>query len=263
MTKAPPDPDPEDMPDVCPRCGERHWSSKRNAPTCTGHRNRKTGQPLRPCLQPPVEGHHVCRYHGGKAPQVASAAARNKAEADFEDKVRRLALRDIPEEYRRQNPVEGLLLEVALSAYMVNLLADEMSILDMPDPHDDGPLADVVGVTDGGHAITRQPRSMLYGPDHNDDLAVHPLWKKFDEERDRHARMCKAAIDAGVSERLVRIAEMQGGAIVEIIVGTLGDLGLPADVRDEAKRIAARRIREMGTDRRRGLIPGVAREISA
>jgi hypothetical protein len=52
------------------------------------------------------------------------------------------------------------------------------------------------------------------------------LWVKlYQEERDRLVRVAKAAIDAGVEERQVRLAEGQAQQLAQVIRAILTDLG--------------------------------------
>lgn len=59
-------------------------------------------------------------------------------------------------------------------------------------------------------------------------------------ERTLLARMAKAAVDAGVAERVVRQVELEGEIVAEVIGRVLDKLGLPAEQRvlafDEAHR---------------------------
>jgi hypothetical protein len=67
----------------------------------------------------------------------------------------------------------------------------------------------------------------------------------YNEERDRLAKMAKMAIDAGIAERQVQIAEQQGEMIVTIIVQVLDDplLKLSEEKRLLARRLAAKHLR--------------------
>lgn len=64
--------------------------------------------------------------------------------------------------------------------------------------------------------------------------------KESRAERTLLARMAKAAVDAGVAERLVRNVELEGEIVAEVIGRVLDKLGLPAEQRvlafDEAHR---------------------------
>lgn len=53
------------------------------------------------------------------------------------------------------------------------------------------------------------------------------VWAElYADERDRLGRLAKLAIDAGIAERQVQLAEQQGALIAQVIEATLTDLGL-------------------------------------
>lgn len=64
--------------------------------------------------------------------------------------------------------------------------------------------------------------------------------KESRDERMMMARVAKAALDAGVAERVVRQVELEGEIVAEVIGRVLDKLGLPAEQRvlafDEAHR---------------------------
>src|SRR4051794_2723097 len=66
----------------------------------------------------------------------------------------------------------------------------------------------------------------------------------YGDERDRVARVAKAALDAGVAERMVRIAEEYGELLAKLIGGILGDLRLTREQRDLAADVVPRRLLE-------------------
>jgi hypothetical protein len=78
----------------------------------------------------------------------------------------------------------------------------------------------------------------------NDGEAANPEvrgWlKESRAERTLLARMAKAAVDAGVAERLVRQTELEGEIVAEVLGRVLDKLGLPPEQRvlafDEAHR---------------------------
>jgi hypothetical protein len=65
------------------------------------------------------------------------------------------------------------------------------------------------------------------------------LWN---EERDRVARISKAALDAGVSERRIQLAERYGEAISHLIQGILGDLALTRRQQAEVPGVVRRHL---------------------
>lgn len=235
MPRRPPDPDP--IPEPCRRCGRVHYRGNRL--TCTAHRSNGM-----PCLKYPAVGGHVCGLHGGAARQVKAAATRRKEERDLQ---RRLTAEltsagmDLP----YVDPIQTLLWLVSMTAQSVKWLAFRVAELNVPDPANQGEFADLHGIDDDGNPIQLPDWARLYGPDHNGDLATHPLWKEWKAAIDQHARIAKMAVDAGVSERMVRIAEIQGETIARVMTETLAELGMPPNDRDRARIIIAAKFEEI------------------
>lgn len=67
---------------------------------------------------------------------------------------------------------------------------------------------------------------------------VRALLKESRNERNLMARTAKAAIDAGVAERLVRQVELEGQLVAEVIGRVLDRLDLEPERRQEAFTIA-------------------------
>lgn len=170
-----------------------------------------------PCNAWAVMGMAVCRTHGGSSPQAKSAAKR------------RLAMHSVGSLMDRymhagdQDPLEALLTELARSAVMVETLAAAVIELEME--------------PEAGEAI--------YGPNHSGDAVPHVLVAMLNEERDRKARFAKMALDAGVEERRVRVAEKEAELIARVIKAVLDDpeLGLAAPQRQLGYKAAARHLR--------------------
>jgi hypothetical protein len=148
-----------------------------------------------------------------------------------------------------QHPIEGLLLEVARSAAAVSFYGQLVADLKVPDA-EAGVFADLVGIGEDGEPIMQQHVGNIIGPDHNRDLAPHVLIHLWNQERDRHAKFCKMALDAGVAERAVSMNENTGRRIAEVIQAVLSDpvLGLTEDQRMTARRNAARQLALMTPD---------------
>lgn len=79
----------------------------------------------------------------------------------------------------------------------------------------------------------------LYGPDHLGDGRPHVATEMYATWLDRLARASKLAIDAGVEERMVRLAEDQARLIAEAMRAFAVSMG--HDPADEAVQIALRR----------------------
>lgn len=68
----------------------------------------------------------------------------------------------------------------------------------------------------------------------------HPLLTRYDRERDRLDRVCKMAIDAGIAERYVQLAELQGQTLFRVMERVHAAIGLT----DEQKRAFLPALRE-------------------
>ncbi|HET7571780.1 MAG TPA: hypothetical protein VFJ77_03825 [Gaiellaceae bacterium] len=71
------------------------------------------------------------------------------------------------------------------------------------------------------------------------------LTRMYADERDRTARIAKAALDAGVAERMVRLAESYGELLATLIGNILKDIRLTAEQSERAPEIVRRRLLEL------------------
>lgn len=55
--------------------------------------------------------------------------------------------------------------------------------------------------------------------------------RRYDKERELLDRACKLAIDAGVAERYVQLAELQGAALHRLLTRALDEVGVSAEQR--------------------------------
>lgn len=76
-------------------------------------------------------------------------------------------------------------------------------------------------------------------------LEVRQALKESRNERNLLARTAKAAVDAGVAERLVRQVELEGRLVAEVLGRTLDALELSADQRQVAFSVAHRELLEL------------------
>lgn len=93
----------------------------------------------------------------------------------------------------------------------------------------DRQLAEAVAADDGGEGTTR----------------VRAWLKESRNERNLLARTAKAAIDAGVAERLVRQVELEGRLVAEVLGRTLDALDLSAEQRQVAFATAHRELLQL------------------
>lgn len=174
-------------------------------------------------------GHGRCKLHGGNTPNGRKHGARLGVEA---------RMRDLVAEYRPDaadlDPVAGLLEVVASTWAMrraLELLVGELAPFGTP------AYVETTEGPRGGVAVDYVPASPsgIYGPDHQGDAKPHVLVSMLGDWTDRHAKACKLAIDAGIDERRVRVAEEQAAMMaaayhefVAVVLDDLGRLGVPA-----------------------------------
>lgn len=243
----------------CNRCGQIHARVTQGhwVATCSAHRTNGA-----PCMKFPAFDTNVCERHGAGAPHVQRAAADRAAAAKVQKRTAEALVSlgvEVPDDV---DPIQEMLNQVWLSSRAVAWLGERVAELTVPDT-DQTAGEDILGMDEEGNIQMGQARGQLYGPDNLGNLALHPLYKEWNRERERLVATCKKAVDAGVSERLVRIAETQGRMIVEAVEFALNEVGLEQNKVDEVKRLIAIKFREL--DSRLGIaaIPTTAIERSA
>ena len=165
------------------------------------------------CKNYAPEGVRTCKYHGGASPQAKAKHERfvqDKKDARDRERQQQLLERRVSRELdkftakfgmrsgEQKHPIEHLLDELWLSAQAVSVLGDEVKELNRIDQ-------------DGGLNSGRE---------------VHVTFELWNQERDRHAKLAKMCLDAGVQERQVRVVENQAEVVVAAIRGVLKDLGV-------------------------------------
>lgn len=191
----------------CPKCGLPH-------PRCDKH-NRQG----KPCGHVPLSGTTTCPKHAGKKKSVIReevAARRGLAALDLSaaDGV---------------NPLQELLNEVLRASVAVEWLGAKVNDLD--DREITHGVLRTVQAADGTRTTTAA-------------ASVNVWVKLWQTERDRLARACKLTLDAGVDERMVRLAEGQGRMIVNVLTAALEDLGVTPS--DDVNTVVARHLRAVG-----------------
>lgn len=177
----------------------------------------KSRQTKERCKNWALKGTTVCRFHGVNKKTRAAAEAKVKqetAKGKVAALMEKLGITD-------EDPLEGLLREVGRSAVAVEILGSLVGDLDV--------------------------QSDLHKPNHLGDQTSHILFKMWSEERERHARFCKMALDAGVQERQVQVAEAQGQMMARVIAAVFDDpsLGLTEAQRRMGKKTAARHLKAL------------------
>ncbi|MCP4961086.1 MAG: hypothetical protein GY925_17700 [Actinomycetia bacterium] len=203
---------------------------------CTA--NNRAGQRCKAWALP---GTTVCGNHGGRAPQVQAKAADRLAL----ERARQIAhTMGLPIDI---DPHQALLAEVHRSAGVVawieaqvrQLDTDEITwgIIKTDDVHTEQEAPHDGSVTTLTSTQTRTVRG----------AGIDPWVRLYGEERDRHVRACRAAIEAGVSEALVRIEESKGVIVAQVLIAVFDDprLALNASQISTARQVGADHLRAL------------------
>ena len=215
----------------------RHERRKCSARTTKGN----------PCKRWAIRGGTVCATHGGRSPQVKRKAKERLEEERVRRKIgQALAAENVPFE----DPLEGLMTEVARSGMAVRAYEELVRDLEAQ------PVVRILDidrdVSDELEDMTTVPTLVpggIIGPNHLGDLGAHPFVVLWSREREWHAKVCKMALEAGVAERQVRLAERQGELLAQTIEALLADpaLELTHAQRSIGRQVAARHLRSLPT----------------
>lgn len=197
-------------------------------PRCWG-RSKKTGAQ---CGRPSRPGQHVCRFHGGNAPQNIAKAQ----ERLTEEKARKLV-----ETYGvrvNTTATDALLEEVQWTAGHVQWLRQRVQEIE----------SGTVSGADGEHPLVwGKTKAKQGGEDWGQtEEAVPSVWLRlYQDERDRLVRVCSAAIKAGIEERRVQLAEQQGALVAQAVRAILGDLQLTPEQQARVPEVVPRHLRAL------------------
>lgn len=203
---------------VCAKCGQQHLTSK-GKPSCAGHSRQRDGAP---CRQPPVAS-GVCHYHGGRSPHVQAAAKRRRQAAALAATVAEIAeqfdIQDTDPTSALHEALDTTCRMVATLEFLVGQLSPAAVTTEHPVEDKDGKVI--------GTAEQMERDGGLYMPTQS-GMAPHPLTVMLADWTKQKAHVSKAALDAGISERQVRVAEATAGQFIAAIRTILDGLGLTA-----------------------------------
>jgi hypothetical protein len=157
---------------------------------CKAHKRGsiKAGTPT-PCMGYKIPGLQVCYFHGGHTKVARAAAARHVALAKAGE------LLGVPQEV---DPGQALVDAVHEAAGNVEFLRNQLQAYQL-----------------GGGELGRVTAG--------DQLVINATLQLYNQERDRLADYCRLAIQAGVGERMVRVAERQGAMLAGLVAALLAD----------------------------------------
>lgn len=209
-------------PTHCPTCGTALTRTRQ----CLGHGwvkdadGNKTGEKFH-CTQYALRGQTKCKMHGG-ATKIGKAKGAQRLQAAQLDRDLGALLEDLEVSAAGRGPTDVLLDQVHRCSAMVAVLGAAVGRLD--------------GTSSGG--------SSLYGPNHQGDGAPHVLTTMYERWIGLAGKSAKLALDAGIEERLVSLAEGQGRLIADVLRAVLDDpeLGLTAAQRAVAGPVARRHL---------------------
>lgn len=226
----------------CKKCGQKHLR-------CSGHHRIKdeSGElvGLEPCGKWPMHGQSVCGTHGGKGRNREVAARQWAKERQAEEEKERLERRmeravktfGLPVSVM---PQQALMDEIARTAGHVQWLGEQVGDLDPTDlDWGKGSEEHKEGVGETGDAVDLTTTTKVARP------AV--IVQLYQAERAHLVHVCKVAIQCGIAERQVRLAEEQGRQIATALKLAFEDpeLQLTAIQLQIARNVASKALRSL------------------
>lgn len=191
-------------------------------PKCSA--KRSNGEP---CTKWPVAGQRVCNTHGGSSPQAKAAAERRIQTAQATSAVVTFGLP------REIDPRDALLEEVYRSAGAVDWLHLQVQALQAED------------VVWGKTEEVDKGAGEFTGVDVTHKAAINVWVQLWMAERAHLVKVAKEAINCGIEERRVRLAEQQGSMLAGVIKAILGDLDLSAEQSAKVATVVPRHLRSV------------------
>lgn len=208
-----------------------------------------------PCQAWAIKGTTVCRVHGGRAPQVKRAAARNLALKRAE---RMVELSGVD-----MDPIQHLLDCLHRAATLVHVWGIMVAALDAAgedeaeaDDRLRGELRYAEAPEDSYDVLSVSSNERLLGFNYRGEATIHPFVAEYNQALERRAKFAKMCLDAGVSERQIQLAERIGEQLSGLFERTVSAIeGLSEAQRLMAAQAYAREIQAL----ERPTIDGTAR----
>lgn len=223
---------------ICGDCGKIHVTSQGTV-ACRAH---LTGSgKTQPCKKPPITGGFVCRTHGGALTTTKIAAAKRiammSAQGEIADLMREC---DIPD----QHPIDGLLEVVRVSGSMMRLLTIKLGEL-----QENPTIKEVLVEGKDGSLTTKRVAGddAFWGLNAQGEMTPSIYVDLLRVWTERYERACKTALDAGIEERRVRLAEDTSETFFQALAKAVVAAGLDPDVRAALNLALATELRKNST----------------
>lgn len=218
---------------ICEDCGKVH-KTRYGHTACSAHLTG-SGKTI-PCTKAPLKGMTVCRTHGGaiKASQVAAQQriALMTAQGEIAELMREC---DIPE----QHPIDGLLEVVRVSGAMMRLLTVKVGELK------EEPLVKEVLVEKGESLRTKlvADSDAFWGLNAREEMVPSIYVQLLQTWTERYERACKTALEAGIEERRIQLAEDTSETFFRALSQAVLEAGLDPVTRAALNEALARQLR--------------------
>lgn len=189
-----------------------------------------------------MHGQAVCEAHGGMAPQNLKAGRRRVALAE----AGRMAARAGVD----MHPIDHLLDSLQRAYQLVLVYAIMVAAID--DQAEEDAAAHQTLRGDLGYRETTEDEPGELRVWSHDRLLVlnqqglahiHPYQAHYEKAIERHGRLAKLCLDAGVDERRIQLQEKEVRHAVDAFEAALTDISLSAAKRQEVRQAYARRLR--------------------
>lgn len=223
---------------ICKKCGKVHvtWQG---APACKAHLKRI--HPLEPCTKNKLKGTDMCRSHGGAAhlAQQGTIDRLNLMEAQGEIATLMREC-DVPD----QHPIDGLLEVVRVSGSFMRLLTVKVGEL-----REDPSITEVLVEGKDGSLSTRRvaDEEAFWGLNSQGEMVPHTYVQLLKVWTERYERACKTALEAGIEERRIRLAEDTSETFFAALGKAVVAAGLDPAVRAALNQALAAELRKSAT----------------
>ncbi len=219
---------------ICKKCGKIHLTWQ-GAPACKAH--RKNTNPPEPCTKNKMKGTDMCRSHGGAAGPQGKQIERlafMEAQGEIATLMREC---DIPD----QHPIDGLLEVVRVSGSMVRLLTVKVGEL-----AEDPSVSEVIeeNTKTGDLKVKRVADDhAFWGLTKDGEMAPHIYVQLLKIWTERYEKACATALNAGIEERRVRLAEDTADTFFTALSKAVAAAGLDPDMQAALNQAMAKELR--------------------